>query len=68
MTELKKRVLELAKKILSFKFLIFVITCVLRMCGTVGATEWLTVTCLVLTGHVGMKALHTVQGNTECGG
>ena len=58
-------------KLLSFKFVIFLITCVLRICGIVGNVEWLTVTGIVLGTHAGMKGLHSVidkKHEDECGG
>jgi hypothetical protein len=65
---IKEKAEELVKKLLSFKFAIFVITCVLRIIGVVGNVEWLTVTGMVITGHVGMKALHITRNDEECGG
>lgn len=71
---LKKRFTELIEKLLSFKFVMFSITTVLRILNYVGNTEWLAVTLAVITGHVGMKGLHSVidskdiEDPAECGG
>lgn len=69
---IKEKAQELVKSLLSFKFVIFVITCVMRGINAVGNVEWVTVTGMVVTGHVGMKALYMKHNNTttneECGG
>lgn len=68
MERLKAKALALAEKLLSFKFVIFAITCVMRCAGAVGSTEWTAVAGMVLAGHCGMKALHLSKGQEECGG
>lgn len=71
MGTIKQRTIELVEKLISFKFVIFIITCILRVCGVIGNAEWLTVTGLVLGGHVGMKGIHTIlnrqMNQGECG-
>lgn len=46
---------RLIEKLLSFKFVIFVITTVLRCFDIIGGGEWLAVTTIVLAGHEGQK-------------
>lgn len=65
---MKERIKELIEKILSFKFLMFVIASVFRIKGFIGNTEWLTITMTVICGHIGMKGVHTVMDKRgECG-
>ena len=45
------RARKLIEKMLSFKFLIFVIATVLKCFGVIGGTEWLTITMAVLAGR-----------------
>lgn len=47
---------QLVEKLLSFKFVIFIITTILRCVGVIGNAEWLTVTTVVLAGHEGQKS------------
>ena len=54
---IKYRAERLVEKLLSFKFVIFVITTVLRCCHVIGNGEWLTVTTIVLAGHEGQKGI-----------
>ncbi len=58
-----KRLKSLCAKLLSFKFVIFLITCLMRMAKFIDGTEWVTVAVVTLAGHVGMKYVHTVQGD-----
>ena len=45
------RARKLIEKMLSFKFLIFVIATVLKCFGVLGGAEWLTITMAVLAGR-----------------
>ena len=45
------RARKLIEKMLSFKFLIFVIATVLKCFGVIGGAEWLTITMAVLAGR-----------------
>ena len=45
------RARKLIEKMLSFKFLIFVISTVLKCFGVIGGAEWLTITMAVLAGR-----------------
>ena len=45
------RARKLIEKMLSFKFLIFVIVTVLKCFGVIGGAEWLTITMAVLAGR-----------------
>ena len=60
---MKERLKELSEKLLSFKFVIFVIATLLCIFRIISGSEWLTVCAMVLAGHVGMKGLHTVLEN-----
>lgn len=57
---MKERIKELFEKVLSFKFLMFVIVTVLKVHNYIGNMEWLTVTMAVICGHIAMKGVHTV--------
>lgn len=57
---MKERLKVLVCKLLSFKFVIFVITTVLRCFDVVGNGEWLTVTTLILAGRETQKGLNTL--------
>ena len=46
---------RLIEKLLSFKFVIFVIATVLKCFDIIGGGEWLAVTTIVLAGHEGQK-------------
>lgn len=52
------RAKRLVEKLLSFKFVIFVIATVLKCFGIIGGGEWLTVTSIVLCGHEGQKGFN----------
>ena len=52
---IKYRARRLIEKLLSFKFVIFVIATVLKCFDIIGGGEWLTVTSIVLCGHEGQK-------------
>ena len=54
---IKYRAERLVEKLLSFKFVIFVITTVLKCFDIIGGGEWLTVTSIVLCGHEGQKGI-----------
>jgi hypothetical protein len=73
----KEKAKELVKSLLSFKFVIFLITCAMRAADRIGGTEWLYVTIVISGGHMGMKVLHMKHNNNvasinntneECGG
>lgn len=51
------RAKRLIEKLLSFKFVIFLITTFLRAFEIIGNVEWLTITSIVLAGHEGQKGL-----------
>ena len=42
---------RLVEKMLSIKFVIFIVTTVLRCCGVIGNAEWLTVAMTVIAGR-----------------
>ena len=42
---------RLVEKMLSIKFVIFIVTTVLRCCGVIGNAEWLTVALTVIAGR-----------------
>lgn len=52
---IKYRAGRLIEKLLSFKFVIFVIATVLKCFDIIGGGEWLAVTTIVLAGHEGQK-------------
>ena len=51
------RAQRLVEKLLSVKFVIFVITTVLKCFGVIGGAEWLTVTMAVIAGREAQKVL-----------
>lgn len=51
------RAKRLIEKLLSFKFVIFVIATVLKCFDIISGTEWLAVTTIVLAGHEGQKGI-----------
>ena len=55
------RLKRLLEKLLSFKFVIFVIATVLRIFGYIGNGEWLTIAIFVIGGHMGMKTFYTIK-------
>ena len=42
---------RLVEKMLSIKFMIFIVATVLRCCGVIGNAEWLTVALTVIAGR-----------------
>ena len=52
---------RLIEKLLSFKFVMFVIATILRIFGFIGNGEWLTIAIFVIGGHVGMKTFYKVR-------
>ena len=42
---------RLVEKMLSIKFVIFIVSTVLRCCGVIGNAEWLTVALTVIAGR-----------------
>ena len=42
---------RLIEKLLSVKFVIFIVATVLKCFGIIGGAEWLTVTMVVIAGH-----------------
>ena len=48
---------RLIEKLLSVKFVIFVIATVLKCFGVIGGAEWLTVTMAVIAGREAQKVL-----------
>ena len=42
---------RLVEKMLSIKFVIFIVATVLRCCGVIGNTEWLTIALTVIAGR-----------------
>ena len=55
------RLKRLVEKLLSFKFVIFVISTFLRVFGFIGNGEWLTIAIFVIGGHVGMKTFYRIR-------
>ena len=55
---IKWRLKDLAEKLLSFKFVMVLITTLLRILGFVGNAEWLTVTTIVITGREISKGIN----------
>ena len=51
------RAQRLVEKLLSVKFVIFVIATVLKCFGVIGGAEWLTVTMAVIAGREAQKVL-----------
>ena len=51
------RAKRLIEKLLSVKFVIFVVATVLRCCGVLGCGEWLTVALTVIAGREAQKVL-----------
>ena len=42
---------RLVEKILSIKFVIFIVSTILRCCGVIGNAEWLTIALTVIAGR-----------------
>ena len=48
---------RLVEKMLSIKFVIFIVATVLRCCSVIGNAEWLTVALTVIAGREAQKVL-----------
>lgn len=65
---IKWRLRDLVEKLLSFKFVMFVITTVLRCFNIIGNAEWLTIATVVIAGHETQKGISKFLGKEvpEC--
>ena len=52
------RLERLVEKLISFKFVIFIITTILKCFEVIGCVEWLTVTMAVIAGREAHKYLN----------
>ena len=60
------RLKRLVEKLLSFKFVIFLIATLLKIFGCIGNGEWLTIAIFVIGGHMGMKTFYKIaEGHYE---
>ena len=62
---IKWRAEKLVEKLLSVKFVIFLVATVLLCCGVLGCAEWLTVALAVIAGREVQKVLGRKKGNEE---
>ena len=56
---------KLVEKLLSVKFVIFVVATVLLCCGVLGCAEWLTIALTVIAGREAQKYLDRKKNNEE---
>ena len=56
---------KLVEKLLSVKFVIFVVATVLLCCGVLGCTEWLTIALTVIAGREAQKFIERKKNNEE---
>ena len=54
---------KLVEKLLSVKFLIFVVATVLLCCGVLGCAEWLTIALTVIAGREAQKFIERKKNN-----
>lgn len=59
------RVKKLIEKLLSVKFVIFVVATVLLCCGVLGCAEWLTIALTVIAGREAQKFIERKKNNEE---
>ena len=62
---IKWRAEKLVEKLLSVKFVIFVVATVLLCCDVLGCAEWLTIALAVLAGREAQKFLGRNKSNEE---
>ena len=56
---------KLIEKLLSVKFVIFVVATVLLCCGVLGCAEWLTIALTVIAGREAQKFIERKKNNEE---
>ena len=56
---------KLVEKLLSVKFVIFVVATVLLCCGVLGCAEWLTIALTVIAGREAQKFIERQKNNEE---
>ena len=56
---------KLVEKLLSVKFVIFVVATVLLCCGVLGCAEWLTIALTVIAGREAQKLIERKKNNEE---
>ena len=56
---------RLVEKLLSVKFVIFVVATVLLCCGVLGCAEWLTIALTVIAGREAQKFIERKKNNEE---
>ena len=56
---------KLVEKLLSVKFVIFVVATVLLCCGVLGCAEWLTIALTVIAGREAQKFIERKKINEE---
>ncbi len=56
---------RLVEKLLSVKFVIFVVATVLLCCGVLGCVEWLTIALTVIAGREAQKFIERKKNNEE---
>ena len=56
---------KLVEKLLSVKFVIFVVATVLLCCGVFGCAEWLTIALTVIAGREAQKFIERKKNNEE---
>ena len=54
---------KLIEKLLSVKFVIFVVATVLLCCGVLGCAEWLTIALTVIAGREAQKFIERKKNN-----
>ena len=62
---IKWRAEKLVEKLLSLKFVIFVVATVLLCCGVLGCAEWLTIALTVIAGREAQKFIERKKNNEE---
>ena len=62
---IKWRAEKLVEKLLSVKFVIFLVATVLLCCGVLGCAEWLTVALAVIAGREAQKLIGGKKSNEE---
>ena len=56
---------QLVEKLLSVKFVIFVVATVLLCCGVLGCAEWLTIALAVIVGREAQKFMGRKRNDEE---
>ena len=62
---IKWRAEKLVEKLLSVKFVIFLVATVLLCCGVLGCAEWLTIALTVIAGREAQKFIERKKNNEE---